>query len=233
MTLPAAIAAAAWLGILTSMSPCPLATNVAAISYLGRRMHSRGMALAGGAAYAVGRAAVYALIGLLIGRGLASAPELSVTLQNEVGPFMGPVLILVGLVLLGWISLPVNFSVAGHATASRLAAFGVLGEFLIGALFALTFCPVSAALFFGALLPLALSSTAPLLPLVAYGIGTALPVAFIAISLALGLSGSRTLITWTQGWQPAVQTTTATVILLIALYLTLTLTFGWTPAFPG
>ncbi len=215
--------AAAWLGILTSISPCPLATNIAAVSYLSRRMHSRRLAALGAVAYAAGRTAVYIVIGLAVAWGLSSSPQLSAFLQTNIGPFVGPVLILVALVLLGWIRPPIDFRAGGQATAERLASFGVAGEFLIGALFALTFCPVSAALFFGTLIPLALASASPLPLLAAFGVGTSLPVAVISLPVALGLGSSGKMLAAIPRWQGPMQKVTATLILLIGIYLTLTL----------
>ncbi len=227
MTLIAGMAAAGWLGILTSISPCPLATNIAAVSYLGRRMHSRRMAVAGAVAYATGRAAVYVILGLIITWGLSNAPALSNSLQNHIGPFLGPLLILVALVLLGWIELPVRFGVAGQSTATRLAGWGLAGEFFLGALFALTFCPVSAALFFGALLPMAIAAPTPLPALAFYGFGTALPVGVLAIALAFGMHGSSKMISAIQKSRGLLGNITGGVLLLVGIYLTLTLSLGW------
>ena len=228
MSLGAGLIAAGWLGILTSISPCPLATNIAAVSYLGRRMHSRRMAVLGAMGYAAGRTAIYVVIGLVVGWGISSSPRLSAFLQGNIGPFVGPVLIVVALVLLGWIRLPLDFRAGGQKTAEQLASLGVAGEFLIGALFALTFCPVSAALFFGTLIPLALASTSPLPPLVAFGVGTSVPVAAISVSVALGLGSSGKMLATIHGWQGALQNLTATLILLIGIYLTVTLSLQFT-----
>lgn len=212
---------ALWLGLLTAVSPCPLATNIAAVSYLARRMHSRRMAVAGAVAYAFGRASVYTLIGLILALGLAAAPVLSQFLQNSLMPFVGPVLILVALILLGWLKLPLDFGFNSADTASRLAKFGLFGEILLGMLFALSFCPVSAALFFGTLLPVGLASPLPLPVFAIYGFGTALPVGVVAVAIALGASSTAAMLARIQRWQPLVRTITATVILLIGLWLTL------------
>jgi len=222
-TFMALLVSSAWLGILTSISPCPLATNIAAVSFLSRSMHSRFMAVLGAVAYSVGRATVYIVIGLFATWGWASAPELSQSLQHNIAPFVGPILILVALVLLGWLDLPLNFGLAGQSTAQHLAKWGLVGEFLLGALFALTFCPVSAALFFGAMLPLALKSSAPLFPLIAYGLGTALPVGIIAVSISFGFSATRSLIERIQKSQGVIQKISAMILMFIGVYLTLAL----------
>ncbi len=210
---------ALWLGILTSVSPCPLATNIAAVSYLSRRMNSRRMGMAGVLAYTLGRAIVYSLIGLVLMLGLAAAPQLSRTLQSAILPFIGPLLVLVALVLLGWLPMPPGFGFSSARTASRLAGLGLLGEFLMGMLFALSFCPVSAALFFGTLLPVGLASAVPLPVFAFYGIGTAAPVGLIALAIVLGASSTGKIMDHIQRWQPRLRAATAVVILLAGLWL--------------
>lgn len=226
MTILSAMLAALWLGLLTSVSPCPLATNIAAVSFLACRMHSRRMAVAGAVAYATGRAAVYVIIGLLLALGLAAAPTVSTFLQTQLLPFVGPLLIVVALVLLDWIHLPLDFGFHNQKAAGRLASLGLLGEFLLGMLFALTFCPVSAALFFGTLLPLAVASPLPIPLFAVYGIGTALPVGVLAVLIALGLASAGKLIAALQRWQGRVRAATAAVILLVGLWLTLSASLG-------
>lgn len=216
---------AAWLGILTSISPCPLATNIAAVSFLARRMHSRGFAVAGALAYAAGRATIYLVIGLLVTWGLAAAPGVSAFLQQNVAPFVGPLLILVGLVLLGWLILPIQFGMSSHSAAERLAGLGLLGEFLLGMVFALTFCPVSAALFFGTLLPLAVAAPIAWPTLLVYGVATSIPVGILAVLIALGASASRKMIGSIQRWQGLVGKITGIVILLVGVWLTVGLFF--------
>ena len=218
--------AALWLGLLTSISPCPLATNIAAVSFLSRRMDSRRMAVAGAVVYAFGRAIVYTAVGLILMLGLAAAPQLSRLLQTAILPFIGPILILVALVLLGWLPLPVSFGFRNAATASRLARLGLFGELLLGMLFALSFCPVSAALFFGTLLPMGLASSVALPVFAVYGIGTATPVALIAVAIVLGSTSTGPLMSGIQRWQPRLRTVTAFVILLVGLWLTLGVSIG-------
>jgi cytochrome c biogenesis protein CcdA len=178
---------ALWLGLLTSMSPCPLATNVAAISYLGRSVDSPRRVLGGGLLYTAGRTAAYVALGFLFVMGLLSMPETSRFLQRHMNRILGPVLIVVGVVLLEVIRL----SVPGPGKVSerlgkRLASKGMWGAAPLGALFALSFCPVSAALFFGSLVPLAVRFDSPVVYPGLYGAGTALPVVVFAILVSFG-----------------------------------------------
>jgi cytochrome c biogenesis protein CcdA len=108
-------------------------------------------------------------VGVLVAWGIAAAPQTSRFLQTVLEPFIGPLLIVVGLVLLGWIPLRLNFGPAKPGATEGLANRGLPGAFLLGVLFALTFCPTSAALFFGSLLPLTMSAPTQL-PLLSTGI---------------------------------------------------------------
>jgi len=220
---------ALWLGLLTSISPCPLATNLAATAYLSRRVDSRKRAIAGALAYTLGRVAAYVAIAGLLAAGLASAPGISQGLQRWMSPLLGPLLILTAMVLLGLISLPFQSSLTSQASAEKWASRGLFGELVLGFLFALSFCPVSAALFFGSLIPLALGSGRIVLPVTLYGIGTAAPVAGFALvmifstRLASRLAGGVTRV------QPWILKITGGLLLIAGLYLTARDTLGITP----
>ena len=179
-----AIGGAFWLGVLTSVSPCPMATNIAAISYLARHSQSRELQLLSGLLYALGRALAYTLAGALITRGLLSAPVLSIFLQKHLGQLMGPLLILVGMILLGLLPGLPSFGGSGKL-GMKVANLGVVGAGLLGFLFALAFCPVSAALFFGSLLPVAVHHQSTWLLPAVFGIGSALPVLIFGILLTV------------------------------------------------
>lgn len=226
MTLIGASLAAAWLGLLTSVSPCPLATNIAAVSFLARRLDSSRRAILGVISYAAGRATVYATIGLLVAWGLAAAPAASRILQSALEPFIGPLLIVVGLVLLGWIPLNLSFGPAKPSTTEGLANRGLPSAFLLGVLFAVTFCPTSAALFLGSLLPLALTAQTPLPLFVIYGLATAVPVAVVALAVLFGAQAGARLVGGLQRWQGSLQTANAWLIVAIGTSLTLSGTLG-------
>ncbi len=184
--LAMAAASALWFGILTSVSPCPLATNITAISFVGRRTGSPVGVLLSGLLYTLGRALVYVVIAVLLVKSLLSAPTVSLALQMWMNKLLGPILILVGMVMLGLIRVRFRGRGMSERLQRRVERLGLAGALALGILFALSFCPVSAALFFGSLLPLAMKhQSGVLLPLL-YGIGTAVPVVVFAIVLAFG-----------------------------------------------
>lgn len=181
-----AVVTALWLGILTSLSPCPLATNLAAVGWLAGAGATPARTVGAGVSYSLGRALTYALLGGLLTASLLSAVGTARFLQYDLNRFLGPVLIVTGMVLLDL--LPFRFPELDLvSTGRRVALRGRgLGAFLLGALFALSFCPVSAALFFGSLLPLATREGSPWVLPAVYGVGTALPVLALAALLAFG-----------------------------------------------
>jgi hypothetical protein len=179
-------ASAIWLGILTSISPCPLATNIAAMSFIGKDLGSPGRMLLTGALYTAGRTLAYAALAALLLASVFAIPEVSFFLETYMNRLLGPILILVGVLLLDVVPIAFSASCVTGRLETRLRTLGLAGAGLLGMLFALSFCPVSAALFFGSLLPLAVRhGSAVTLPSL-YGIGTGLPVFVFAVLLALG-----------------------------------------------
>ncbi len=181
---------AIWLGILTSISPCPLATNIAAISFLSKKINHPKAVLLASSAYTLGRMVAYALLGIAIIASLINVPSVANFLQRYMNKALGPILFLIGLFLLGLIRLNISGFTLSDKKRESLAASGAKGAFLLGGIFALSFCPISAALFFGSLIPLALNSkigfTLPLF----FGIGTGLPVMIFAVGIALGVASA-------------------------------------------
>jgi len=218
MSLLLAVASALWLGILTSVSPCPLASNVAAISYLARDVDRPLRVLLSGVLYSLGRVITYVSLGTLVAGSLLSIPGVAFFLQNRMNQVLGPVLILAGMVLVGWIRPGFSGFVSSEGTVSRLKALGGLGALLLGLLFALSFCPVSAGLFFGSLIPLALQQGAPVSLPLAYGIGTGLPVLAFALAIAFGLKGLSRLFQQASRLSSGLARLTGWVFLLVGLY---------------
>ena len=198
------VAAALYLGVLTSISPCPLATNIAAISYVGRKVgHSRSVLVAG-LLYTAGRCLLYLALAVLLTTTALSIPAVSTFLQKYMHLVLGPIFLLLGMFLVGMIAFSSGGAIMTESMQKRIDAMGVWGAFLLGILFAVAFCPTSAAWFFmllgvvmgsetgaiatelakiGISLPEAwLPGGTVVLPVV-YGIGTALPVLLVAFLL--------------------------------------------------
>ncbi len=166
--------AAFGLGLATAIAPCPMATNIAAISYLGRRVGSGRAVLLTGLLYTVGRSVSYFLLALIIAAGLAALPGISAALQTYGHMLLGPFLVLVGMLLLGLLTIPLPSFAAGRSQRGLL----------LGIVFALAFCPTSAA-YFGTVIAVAQGSQTPAALLSAlYGVGTGLPVVVFAVILA-------------------------------------------------
>ncbi len=177
---------AGWLGLLCAVSPCPLANNVAAAGFLAQNCRKKIVLLASGLLYAAGRSLTYVVLSWILITGMAAVPGLSHTLQKYMNLLMGPLLLIVSVFLLDLIDLPLpNWTVKTQVLQQFIKHSRGVGSLLLGAFFALTFCPTSAAIYFGNLLPLMLSSSMPLALAVVFGLATALPVIAVSVILAL------------------------------------------------
>lgn len=175
------------LGLLTAISPCPLATNITATAFIAKTVSSKGKVIGSGLLYTLGRVFSYTTIGALIYFG-ASKFHIAKLFQGNGEKFIGPLMILIGLVMLDVIKL--DFLSKGNFTeklSERFKTQGLMGAFLLGALFALAFCPYSGALFFAMLIPMTLASEGGLLLPVVFSIGTGLPVIIFAFVIAYSL----------------------------------------------
>lgn len=217
---------ALWLGILTSISPCPLATNIAAMSYIGRRVDSPRMVLWTGTLYTLGRTLSYLLLGLVLVNSLLAVPAVSQWLQKYMNLLLGPILILVGMVLLGLISVNIRGTGAGEGLRKRVDAMGVWGAALLGMVFALSFCPTSAALFFGSLMPVAVKAESSVLLPAVYGIGTGLPVFAFAVVIALSANRVGQIFNRLTQFEKWARWITGVVFVVVGVYFTLAHVFG-------
>jgi len=220
----AASATALWMGLLTSVSPCPLATNIAAISYLGREVGSRRRTLVGGLLYTLGRALAYTALAVILVGGLLSVPDVALFLQAHMNRVLGPLLVAVGLVLLEWVRLPSFGSRLYDRTADRLVKAGLVGALPLGAVLALAFCPVSAGLFFGGLIPLALDHRSSIWLPALYGFGTGLPVVVFSVLVSAGLAWAGTAFHRLRAVERWARRVTAVVVIVVGAYYTWTFT---------
>lgn len=199
------IVAALYLGLLTSISPCPLATNIAAISYVGRKVGDSRSVIAAGLLYTLGRCILYLGLAVLLAATAMSIPAVQIFLQKYMHLVLAPIFLLLGIFLVGLVTISTGGTMMSAGLQKRVDAMGIWGALVLGFLFAVSFCPTSAMWFFG-LLALIMGSEAGaiitvlakvginlpeasltggtvVLPLV-YGIGTAVPVILVAFLLA-------------------------------------------------
>lgn len=177
------------LGLLTAISPCPLATNIAAIGYIGKNIENRRNIFVNGLLYTLGRILAYTLLGIvliLILKGGSSMFGIQRTIGTWGELALGPLLMVIGLFLLfgNRLNLP-QFGFNGQAEG--LVRKGHWGALLIGMLFALAFCPTSGVFYFGMLIPMAATTTAGYLLPAVFAIATAIPVLAVAWILAFSM----------------------------------------------
>lgn len=174
------------LGLLTALSPCPLATNIAAIGFIGKEIENRRRIFRNGLLYTLGRTLSYTLLGIVLILILKEGSSMF-GIQKAIGKWseliLGPLLIAIGaFVLLGdRLKLP-SFGFSGNG--ERLARRGGWGALILGVLFALAFCPTSGVFYFGMLIPMSATATAGYLLPVLFAVATALPVLVVAWILA-------------------------------------------------
>ncbi|MCE5206373.1 MAG: aromatic aminobenezylarsenical efflux permease ArsG family transporter [Porphyromonadaceae bacterium] len=176
------------LGLMTALSPCPLATNITATAYLGKDIGIKKRVLFNGIFYTLGRMFTYTALGALFFFG-ASQLKIAVLLQSFGGVWLGIALLLIGFFMLDII--PLNLPGAGKLTEKLSNKEGkktYWDAFLLGLLFALAFCPYSAMLYFGGLIPMTIASPSGLLLPPTFAIATGLPVIIIAWIIAYSVS---------------------------------------------
>ncbi len=213
-----AAGSAFWFGLLTSISPCPLATNIAAVSYIGQDVEKPGRVILSGLFYTTGRMASYTVLGTILVTGLLAVFDVASFLQQRMNQALGILLFLTGLVLLGIIPLPTLSTGFTRRASEKLAAMGFIGAFLLGALFALSFCPVSAALFFGSLIPLAMRFQSHIFLPGVFGIGTALPVLVFALAFGYGSHAVAATFNWVSMMEKWFRRITGAIFVAVGAY---------------
>ncbi|MGB2762601.1 MAG: aromatic aminobenezylarsenical efflux permease ArsG family transporter [Minisyncoccales bacterium] len=206
------------LGVLTSISPCPLATNITAIAYISREIKTVKNTLLNGLFYTLGRGISYTLLATLIYFGLSSF-QISSIFQGWGEKILGPVLIVIGLIMFGVIKI--NFGTKNEKIEKLkewLSNKGYIGSLLLGVLFALAFCPYSGVLFFGVLIPLVLKSPESLLLPPLFALGTGLPVIIFSFLIAFSMQKVSRAFQIAQKVEKVMRYTVASVFLIAGLY---------------
>ncbi len=204
------------LGLLTAISPCPLATNITAIGFIGKDIGNRNRVFYNGLIYTLGRTFSYTALAFILFFG-ADQLKISSLFQGYGDKFIGPLLLLIGIFMLGIINL--EFPAFNRLTTrfQQRSKFSYWDVFLLGVIFALAFCPYSGVLYFGMLIPLTISSSGLHLPVV-YALATGIPVILFAWLIAYTLSGIGTLYMRIKSFEKWFRRVVAVIFIGIGIY---------------
>jgi cytochrome c-type biogenesis protein len=176
------------LGLMTAISPCPLATNITALAYISKDVENKRNVFLNGLCYTLGRVLTYTILGMIIYFG-ASKFHVSRAVQSNGERWIGPVLILIGILMLDIIKFPGLSGNIIQRFADKVKLGNRWGTLLLGMIFALAFCPYSGVVYFGMLMPMVLTQSTGLLLLPDFAIATGLPVILLSYLLAFSLGG--------------------------------------------
>lgn len=222
MTFIFALFTVFYLGLLSSFSPCPLATNLIAFSFITQHAYSKKKSAFVAFIYAFGRSLTYALLGFLLIGGMFTSSYISHFLQKYMNLFLGPILLIVSLFLLKLIPIPTWSKLFRVNQKTKWLNTPTVGALSLGVFFALSFCPVTAVIFFGSVIPIALETQSIFLIPLTFGVSSSLPVlffAFIAIFCAQKTTKFYEKIVFIE---PKLHFFTALLFLFIGFYMTLT-----------
>lgn len=207
------------LGLLTAISPCPLATNITAIGYISRDITDRNRIFRDGLLYALGRIAAYTLLGavlIAILREGASMFALQKAISRYGEMLLAPALILIGLFMLFGHKL--NLPQFGFSRGDRIKKRGGWGALLLGVLFAMAFCPTSGIFYFGMLIPMSATETGGYLLPAVFALATALPVVAVAWMLAYSVAGLGRFYSRMQAFQKWFNRIVALLFIAVGIY---------------
>jgi len=206
------------LGILTSIIPCPLATNITALAYISKEIKTVKNTLLNGLFYTLGRGVSYTLLATLIYFGLSSF-QISSIFQSWGDKVLGPILIIIGLIMFGIIKINIsNYNEKTEKLKEWLAGKGYIGSLFLGIIFALAFCPYSGVLFFGVLIPLVLKSSESLLLPPVFALGTGLPVIIFSFLIAFSMQKVSRAFQVAQKVEKVMRYVVASVFLIAGVY---------------
>ena len=212
------------LGLMTAISPCPLATNITAIGFIGKDIENRNRVFYNGLVYTLGRAVAYTLLALIIFFG-ADQFALSGIFQRYGEKIIGPLLIIIGLFMLD--ILKIKFPGMSKLTQrfEKKGAQNYWDVLLLGILFALAFCPYSGVLYFGMLIPITISSASGLYLPIVFAIATGIPVIIFAWLIAYTISGVGTLYNKLKTFEIWFRRVISVVFILVGIYYIMTVYF--------
>jgi len=212
------------LGLMTAISPCPLATNITAIGFIGKDIENRNKVFYNGLVYTLGRAISYTVLALVIFLGV-DLFAVSGIFQRYGEKIIGPALIVIGLFMLD--ILKIKFP--GMSSFSRLfeekGTKNYWDVLLLGILFALAFCPYSGVLYFGMLIPITISSASGLYLPVVFAIATGIPVIIFAWLIAYTMSGLGTVYNKLRTFEIWFRRVISILFIVVGIYYIITVYF--------
>ena len=208
------------LGLLTAVSPCPLATNITAIGFISKDIESKDRTFLLGILYTIGRMVAYSLLGALLIWMLRRGFD-TFDLQSKVSQWgemlLSPVLIVMGLVMLFGDRLPLSgFGLNASEKSGRLR--GAWGSLLLGILFAMAFCPTSGLFYFGMLIPISASATGGYALPAVYALATGLPVVIVAWIIAYSIGNIAGFYKKMQVFQKWLNRMVAVLFIIVGIY---------------
>lgn len=229
---PVPLVAAFFIGLMTAISPCPLATNITAIAFISKKIDNSRHTLLAGSVYTLGRMVAYIAVASVIVFFGMSIQFISLGFQHYGELLLGPFLVLCGIYLLDIIQLDRVldgdwFSGFTSGISGRLANKGYLGAFLLGVIFALSFCPFSAVLFFAMLIPLAIGAGDPVIIPAVFALATGLPVIVISYLLVKGVGKCRGFVQKIGAAEVWVRRAVAAVFIIVGGYYIINIYGAW------
>jgi cytochrome c biogenesis protein CcdA len=220
---PVPLVAAFFIGLMTAISPCPLATNITAIAFISKKIDNSRHTLLAGSVYTLGRMVAYVTVASVIVFFGMNIRIISLGLQHYGELLLGPFLVLCGIYLLDIIQIdrvPGGDWFFGFTSgiSGRLADKGYLGAFLLGVIFALSFCPFSAVLFFAMLIPLAIGAGDPVIIPAVFALATGLPVIVISYLLVRGVGKCSGIVQKVGAAEVWIRRVVAAVFLIVGIY---------------
>jgi cytochrome c-type biogenesis protein len=174
------------LGLMTAISPCPLATNITAVGFISKDIKNRNKVFINGLLYTLGRAISYTVIAMIIYFG-ADQFKFSGFFQLYGEKIIGPLLIIIGLFMLDILKMKFPGMSGLTSKMETKTKWGFLDAILLGMIFALAFCPYSGVLYFGMLVPLTVASASGLYLPIVFALATGIPVIIFAWILAFSV----------------------------------------------
>ena len=210
------------LGLMTAISPCPLATNITATAYLSKDIGDKRRVMFNGVFYTLGRMFTYTALGLIFYFG-ASQFQVAKLLQNVGGMWLGIALVIIGIFMLDIIKIKVpGMNKLTSKIENKKGKKTYLDAFLLGLLFALAFCPYSGVLYFGGLIPMTIASPSGLLLPPVFAIATGLPVIISAWLLAYSVSNVGKFYNKMSVFQKWFKWIVAAVFIIVGIYYIIT-----------